>query len=395
MAVVAKIVMEENGLFSEDKLIERGDIRPCVGCDSLRVQAYEKRREYHFIVMWIEGLLQLLCGVFQFGRLVRLIPQTVMTGFVNGLAIIIFSAQLESFQEIDWQKAFDEFDTNQDGLIEFTEITKQFHSDLPALNIESLAVELNNIVRETGEKRDNMTDIFISGLPYVDTTEFESHMVKVLNETDSDQDFVITYDEFSSDKDDPIHDGHKEYKKWRTLNQGSTWMMLLYSLGSMFIVHFLPKVTKVIPSSLVAILLCLLIEHTLNRMVIHADTPVVSDMASVEGAFPSYHTPNIILNAEACNIVMPTCLSLMAVGLIESVLTLQLVDEILEDTSGGGTEEKPVGTIWIAYADEEKCVSKKLNLSKSRDLNIKYTGIGLLNLIRQEVIKETDHSIAQ
>jgi len=92
MAVVAKIVMEENGLFPEDKLLERGDIRPCVGCDSLRVQAYEKRREYLFFVMWIVGILQILCGVFQFGRLVRLIPQTVMTGFVNGLAIIIFSA---------------------------------------------------------------------------------------------------------------------------------------------------------------------------------------------------------------------------------------------------------------------------------------------------------------
>ncbi|MGB3467935.1 MAG: CinA family protein, partial [Cyclobacteriaceae bacterium] len=49
------------------------------------------------------------------------------------------------------------------------------------------------------------------------------------------------------------------------------------------------------------------------------------------------------------------------------------------------TKEKPVGTIWIAVADEEGVVTKRLSYSKSRDLNIKYTAIALLNLIRLRI----------
>lgn len=49
---------------------------------------------------------------------------------------------------------------------------------------------------------------------------------------------------------------------------------------------------------------------------------------------------------------------------------------------GGGTDEKPVGTVWIAYADGTQTIAKKLQLWKDRDVNIKATAAAVMNLIR-------------
>ncbi len=111
------------------------------------------------------------------------------------------------------------------------------------------------------------------------------------------------------------------------------WTMIGLVAATMAIIHFLPKLTKAVPSALAAIL-------TISALVIFAGIPTrtVGDIASISGGLPSFHIPMVPFTWETLAIIFPYSLIMAAVGLIESLLTLTVVDEMTE-TRGRGNKE--------------------------------------------------------
>ena len=96
-------------------------------------------------------------------------------------------------------------------------------------------------------------------------------------------------------------------------------------LLTMLIIWGLPKLTKVIPASLTAILVVFGVVAFLG-----IETKTVGDIASIEGGFPPFHIPGVPFNLESISLIFPYAAIVAGVGLIESLLTLELIDEITE-----------------------------------------------------------------
>lgn len=193
--------------------------------------------EYLFATVVLMGVLQMIAGVLHLGRFIQLVPHPVMLGFVNGLAIVIFLAQLGQF----------------------------------------------GIAGEQG---------WLAG------TSLEGSVIDVA---------------------------------W--LEGSALYVMLGLVAVTMAIIKFLPKLTTAVPSSLAAIVAVSVVVIGLG-----VDTRVVGDVASIAGGFPSFHIPMVPLNWETLTIILPYSIVLAAIGLIESLLTLRLVDEITQ-THGNGSRE--------------------------------------------------------
>ncbi|SMD18752.1 SulP family inorganic anion transporter [Pedobacter nyackensis] len=170
--------------------------------------------EFVFGAIALAGVLQIIVGLFKLGKFIRLVPHSVMFGFVNGLAVVIFMSQLEQFKTVvNGQTAW---------------LTG------PALFVMAGLVAL-----------------------------------------------------------------------------------------TIAIVVFLPKITKAIPASLVAIMVVFAIVSGFG-----IETRKIMDIASVSGSLPPFHIPDFALNLENLKIIFPYALVMAAVGLTEGLLTLSLVDEI-------------------------------------------------------------------
>ena len=188
--------------------------------------------EYLFATVVLMGVLQIFAGLMQWGKFIRLVPHPVMLGFVNGLAIVIFLAQLTQFK--------------------------------------------------------------VPG-----TAEISGH--------------------------------GSSGGEW--LSGGSLYMMLALVALTMLIIYIMPRITRIIPSPLAGI-------GVVAGLVIFfgLDVPRVGDMASIQGTLPPFHIPSVPLSWETFEIILPYSIILAAIGLIESLLTLNLVGE-MTGKRGGASQE--------------------------------------------------------
>lgn len=181
--------------------------------------------EYIFATVILAGIIQILAGVLRLGVLIRMVPHSVIFGFVNGLAIIIFMSQLDQFKSVN---------------------------------------EAGELVWMTGK---------------------------------------------------------------------SLYILIGLVLTTMLIIWGLPKLTKAIPAPLVAILV------VFGIVIFFAiDTKTVGDIASINGGFPPFHIPMVPFTWESIALIFPYAAIMAGVGLIESLLTLNIIDEITE-TRGRGNKE--------------------------------------------------------
>jgi sulfate permease, SulP family len=104
-------------------------------------------------------------------------------------------------------------------------------------------------------------------------------------------------------------------------------------LLTMLIIWGLPRITKVVPAALTAILVVFGLVYFFA-----IDTKTVGDIASIQGGFPPFHIPMVPFNFETLEIIFPFAAIVAGVGLIESLLTLNIIDEITE-TRGRGNKE--------------------------------------------------------
>ncbi|WP_170368818.1 SulP family inorganic anion transporter [Ruegeria arenilitoris] len=194
--------------------------------------------EYLFATVVLMGILQIIAGAMHWGRFIRLVPHPVMLGFVNGLAIVIFLAQLGQFK--------------------------------------------------------------VPG-----TMENTGHGMS-----------------------------------------GGEWLsgMQLYTmLGlvalTMVVIWVMPRITRIVPAPLAGIVVVAALVIGMGL-----DVPRVGDLASIEGGLPKFHIPMVPLTWETLEIILPYAVILAAIGLIESLLTLNLVGEITGKRGGASQECIAQGT---------------------------------------------------
>ena len=121
---------------------------------------------------------------------------------------------------------------------------------------------------------------------------------------------------------------------------GSTLFIFLgLVLITMLVIWGLPKLSKAVPASLIAILAVFGLVLAFD-----IDTKTIGDIASIQGGFPPFHIPELPFTLETLQIIFPYAAIVAGVGLIESLLTLNIIDEITETRGRGNKEAVAQGT---------------------------------------------------
>lgn len=123
------------------------------------------------------------------------------------------------------------------------------------------------------------------------------------------------------------------------LTGGNLYLLLGLVALTMLIIWLMPKFTRAFPASLTAILVVFGLVYFLKL-----DTKTVGDLASIKGGFPPFHLPAIPFDLETLQIIFPYAAIVAGVGLIESLLTLNIVDELTESHGHSNREAMAQGT---------------------------------------------------
>ncbi|MCF7615861.1 SulP family inorganic anion transporter [Bacillus sonorensis] len=119
---------------------------------------------------------------------------------------------------------------------------------------------------------------------------------------------------------------------------GVSYMTYVVAGITLLIIYILPRFTKAVPSALVAI-----VAMTVLSIFGHFDLRTVGDLGEIKQSLPSFMVPNIPFNFETLSIIFPTAFALSIVGLLESLLTSSIVDDMTETESDKNRESRGQG----------------------------------------------------
>ncbi|MCG8208058.1 SulP family inorganic anion transporter [Tenacibaculum finnmarkense] len=274
---------------------------------------------YLLAAVVLMGIIQIFAGLFKLGKFVRLIPHPVMMGFVNGLAIVIFMAQL--------------------GM--FTENTKDFFGqNKRKTTSKELVYNVNN-----NEVKDVLSGTVLYTIKdtsvinnQTKSADFIISDGQVFNPTTKKVIFNVKEDGFYSVKDSGVVKSAMQGEK--------LYIMIGLVLLTMFIVWGLPKITTKIPAALTAILVVTLISIFSGLNAINVgDFIRDGGGAGLNGIAELSKNLNVLelwsnlpFNLETLKFIAPYAFLAASVGLIETLMTMNLVDELTE-TRGNGNKE--------------------------------------------------------